>query len=63
MGQLTRQRLLWSFADQEKSPFKIPIPIDYFFVSKEMRKNLKGAAIPPEVMGSDHCPVSVTLGF
>ncbi|MFA6030940.1 MAG: exodeoxyribonuclease III [Elusimicrobiota bacterium] len=37
--------------------------IDYFFVSEELRPHLAGAAIRPEVMGSDHCPVELTLTF
>lgn len=37
--------------------------IDYFFVQKELRKHLKDAYILPEVMGSDHCPVGITLQF
>ena len=35
--------------------------LDYFFVSEDLRPNLVDAAIHPEVHGSDHCPVSVTL--
>jgi exodeoxyribonuclease-3 len=35
--------------------------IDYFLVSAQLRPRLAAAAIHPEVMGSDHCPVSVTL--
>ncbi|MBU2524631.1 endonuclease/exonuclease/phosphatase family protein, partial [Patescibacteria group bacterium] len=35
--------------------------IDYFFVSKNMVSKLKGAAIMTDVMGSDHCPVVVTV--
>jgi exodeoxyribonuclease-3 len=30
--------------------------IDYFFISKEMRKMVTGAKIHMDVMGSDHCP-------
>lgn len=37
--------------------------IDYFYVSEALRPHLKAARIHPEVMGSDHCPVSVTLEF
>lgn len=37
--------------------------IDYFFISKSLRKNLKGAEIYENVMGSDHCPISVDLEF
>lgn len=37
--------------------------IDYFFVSQALAPHLKAAAIRPEVMGSDHCPVEATLAF
>lgn len=35
--------------------------IDYFLVSDILRNNVVAATIHPEIMGSDHCPVSVTL--
>lgn len=35
--------------------------IDYFFIDKALIKNLKSAFILPEVEGSDHCPVGITL--
>jgi len=35
--------------------------LDYVLVSDKLRPRLEAAAIHPEVMGSDHCPVSVTL--
>jgi exodeoxyribonuclease III len=35
--------------------------IDYVLVSAKLRDSVKGAEIHPEVLGSDHCPVSVTL--
>jgi exodeoxyribonuclease-3 len=35
--------------------------IDYFLISASLRDKLKNAQIHPKVMGSDHCPVSVTL--
>lgn len=35
--------------------------IDYHFVNAEFVPALRSAAIHPEVMGSDHCPVSVDL--
>ncbi len=37
--------------------------IDYFFVSKSLRENLRSAEIHEDVMGSDHCPVSIELEF
>ncbi len=35
--------------------------IDYFLVSKALKSHVKGADIHAKVMGSDHCPISVTL--
>ena len=35
--------------------------IDYFLASKDLAKSVSGAEVHPEFMGSDHCPVSVTL--
>ena len=36
--------------------------IDYFGLSPALESRLKSAEILPHVMGSDHCPVSITLG-
>ena len=35
--------------------------IDYFCISKPLRPLLQDAFIHPEVMGSDHCPVGITI--
>ena len=35
--------------------------IDYFLVSSQLRKAVNSAAIHADVLGSDHCPVSITL--
>jgi len=35
--------------------------IDYFFVSSNLKDKIKNAQIHPQVMGSDHCPISLTL--
>jgi exodeoxyribonuclease-3 len=35
--------------------------IDYFLASKALKDKIKAAAIHPDVMGSDHCPISITL--
>jgi exodeoxyribonuclease-3 len=35
--------------------------IDYFFVSKKLVKKIKSAKILPEVLGSDHCPISIEI--
>ncbi len=35
--------------------------IDYILVSDSLRSKVKDAAIHPDIMGSDHCPVSIVL--
>ena len=35
--------------------------IDYFLVSRSFITSVKNAFILPEIMGSDHCPVGITL--
>ena len=35
--------------------------IDYFFAAQEVMPRVTNACIQPEVMGSDHCPVGITL--
>jgi exodeoxyribonuclease-3 len=35
--------------------------LDYFFITPDLQKRVVDAAIHPDVMGSDHCPVSLTL--
>ncbi|MCY4526504.1 MAG: exodeoxyribonuclease III [Anaerolineaceae bacterium] len=37
--------------------------LDYFFISPDLLDHVVDAAIHPEVQGSDHCPVSLTLDF
>ncbi|MCY8913238.1 exodeoxyribonuclease III [Bacillus atrophaeus] len=35
--------------------------LDYFIVSERLKKQIRGAKICNEVMGSDHCPVELTI--
>jgi exodeoxyribonuclease-3 len=35
--------------------------LDYFLISPTLRPRLKRATILPQVMGSDHCPVTIEL--
>lgn len=37
--------------------------IDYFLVSNSLKDNLEDAKIHTEVLGSDHCPVEVTINI
>ena len=35
--------------------------IDYFCVSDRLQENLKSASIHQDIMGSDHCPISIEI--
>ncbi|MPM80718.1 Exodeoxyribonuclease [bioreactor metagenome] len=35
--------------------------IDYFFVDKALKNQVKSAFIMPEIEGSDHCPVGIEI--
>ncbi len=35
--------------------------IDYFLASEDLKDKLQGAAIHTDILGSDHCPVEVTV--
>jgi exodeoxyribonuclease III len=35
--------------------------IDYFLVSESLRSRVKAAEVHADIMGSDHCPISLTL--
>jgi len=37
--------------------------IDYFLVSEALRSSVKAAAIHPNILGSDHCPISIDLAL
>ncbi len=37
--------------------------IDYFLVSEALKGKVKAADIHADIMGSDHCPISITLDF
>ncbi len=37
--------------------------IDYFLISRSLQSHVVAADIHPSVLGSDHCPISLTLDF
>lgn len=37
--------------------------IDYFFVTADLQKHILNAQIHNDVMGSDHCPISLTISI
>lgn len=50
----------WSYRFQARSK-NAGWRIDYFLVSENLKSRLEGAAIHTEIMGSDHCPVELTI--
>ncbi|GHV53952.1 exodeoxyribonuclease III [Deltaproteobacteria bacterium] len=51
----------WSFRANARAK-NVGWRIDYFLVSQRLMPQVTDASIHPAVYGSDHCPVSVTLG-
>ena len=52
----------WSFRANARGK-NIGWRIDYFLTSESLTGNFKDAAVHPDIMGSDHCPVSLELTF
>ncbi len=50
----------WSYRFQARSR-NAGWRIDYFLASERMADRLEGAAIHTEILGSDHCPVELTI--
>jgi len=50
----------WSYIGKSREK-NIGWRIDYFCISKKLRPRLKSATILSDVMGSDHCPITMTL--
>lgn len=50
----------WSYFNQARAR-NVGWRIDYFFVSNSLKPTIKEALIHADVMGSDHCPISITL--
>ena len=37
--------------------------IDYFFISTDLKSNIRSSFILKDVMGSDHCPIGIEIAF
>lgn len=52
----------WSYMGKARQK-NVGWRIDYFIVSNDIQKQIKEAAIYPEILGSDHCPVGIEINF
>ena len=52
----------WSYMGKAREK-NVGWRIDYFIVSNDIQKQIKEAAIYPEILGSDHCPVGIEINF
>jgi len=59
-NQEPQQYTWWDFKSRARER-NVGWRIDYFFVSQELLPSITGAFIMPEVTGSDHCPIGLTL--
>ncbi len=57
----TTEKYTWWSAWSNARERNVGWRIDYIFVSKSLKKHIESAEIHPEIMGSDHCPISITL--
>jgi exodeoxyribonuclease-3 len=61
-GDAKGQYSWWSYRSGDRRR-NVGWRIDYFFVSKELKPNLKRCWLEPQTTGSDHCPVGLELSF
>lgn len=52
----------WSFRQASRQRNK-GWRIDYICVSQSLEKKIRAASIHPEIMGSDHCPISLEISL
>lgn len=52
----------WSYGRKCREN-NIGMRLDYFFVSHNLKDKIKDAKIRKDIMGSDHCPVELTLSL
>ncbi len=55
-----KQYSWWSYMGRAREK-NVGWRIDYFITSKSLGKNIQDAYIYPEIYGSDHCPVGISL--
>ena len=53
-------RAVWTYITNARKR-NVGWRLDYFFVSQDMMPRVADSAIHADVMGSDHCPISLTL--
>ncbi|MCY3413831.1 MAG: exodeoxyribonuclease III [Candidatus Heimdallarchaeota archaeon] len=53
----------WSMRTKTAKENNVGWRIDYFYISEDLKDNLKDASIYPDIEGSDHCPISISLEF
>jgi exodeoxyribonuclease-3 len=59
-GDIPDQYTWWSYLMHSRER-NIGWRIDYFLAGSELAKNITAAEIYPSQLGSDHCPISITL--
>ena len=58
--ELTDHYTWWSYMSRVRER-NIGWRIDYFIVQSSIADKIKAASIHSEIMGSDHCPISVEI--
>ncbi len=63
LNQETSNRYTWWSQRSGARARNVGWRIDYFFISQNLLPHLRQAEIHEQVMGSDHCPISIELEF
>jgi exodeoxyribonuclease-3 len=61
-GDIEDQYSWWSYRSNARIA-NVGWRIDYFFISEDLCENLEDAFILDYIMGSDHCPVGITISL
>lgn len=61
-GDVANKYSWWSYRTKARIR-NVGWRIDYFFVSEDLKSNIKKAYMLDDKMGSDHCPVALEIAF
>lgn len=62
-GDTTKRYTWWTYRSPTARKKNVGWRLDYFFISEGLKSQLRSADIHPDIMGSDHCPISIELQF
>lgn len=61
-GDITDKYSWWSYRANARAN-NVGWRIDYFYVSEDLKDNIKNAFILDNILGSDHCPIGIEIAL